>query len=70
MDKTAIKNFAINARNKLISDIKLKAAEKLNVMLDNESASKASVEVNITIDDYSSKKLDQLDANLNEEDEI
>ena len=39
-------------------------------MLDNESASKASVEVNITIDDYSSKKLDQLDANLNEEDEI
>ena len=52
------------------TDIKLKAAEKLNIMLDNESASKASVEVNITIDDYSSKKLDQLDANLNEEDEI
>lgn len=52
------------------TDIKLKAAEKLNVMLEKEISGNAVVNVNVTIDDYSSEKLKNLDNDLKDSDEL
>lgn len=52
------------------TEAKLKAADKLSVMLENDSASNTSVNVNVSIEDYSSKELQQLDNELKEDEEL